>query len=105
MACTLFFVDLKQAAALFLQTQRSAWPNNSTVETTFKFVSIVVDVGTEVEPVSIAITAHRDDLAASVEILTRKDRTHNPETLAKLGGALVQASNLVDQVNSLAGGL
>lgn len=98
-------MELKQAAALFFQVQRSAWRENSTVEINAEFASIVVDVGTKMEPVSIAIMAHRDERAATVEVLTRKDRIHNVETLAKLGGALVQASNLVDQANALAGGL
>lgn len=104
-------MELKQAAALFSQAQRSAWRDNSTIEITAEFVTIKVDVGTEVEAVSIVITAHRDDLSACVEVLsgsatdsTRRDRIHSAHTLAKLGGALVQAGNLVDQANALAGG-
>jgi hypothetical protein len=110
-------MDLAKATALFRHAHDTAWPTTSELETTLTAVTLTVRLGTPVEPVFLLLVADADQPCASVEVnaqdsvdIRRGDYTALPvgevlnvATLAKLGGALIQASNLVGQLNALAG--
>lgn len=94
-------MDIQQAAALFRAAQGN-WPGSQLSQTP-KYTVLTIGVGTPAEPVSIAITAQESKRFADVEIIAEATTIDDPVILAKLGGVLIQASNVVEQANALAG--
>lgn len=101
-------MQLEQAIAVLKYHQKETWPTRSRVQSNKRSASLTIDVGSEATSVRVRVHVSESQPRPEVEVITYVYGVYQllhgiqeVDVLARLGGSLIQVSNLVSQIIAL----